>query len=157
MGRVNRNVNGVFLNISGNRTKKPAYVEFTSPQKKAPSKVLIPFISMYNELTGRIKTNIEQLSFLEEIILQQRSIEMMEGMVIYVMRGYIYARIPFFRRDKTDKDIRVLVGTTKKWGTGTPKILSGNPKLIKLSKSKLKSMMTLEVKENISNFNKITK
>lgn len=72
-----------------------------------------PIISEYSDTYVEIAHVVERLAKIEEIVLQQRCMKE-ENMKIKlsILREYVYARTPFFRRDKSTKDIRVLVSRT---------------------------------------------
>ena len=67
---------------------------------------------LYIDLFKSIKEKVEQLAALEELILQQRCMgtDGTLNIKLSLLRDYVYARCPFFRRDKTTNDIRVIIG-----------------------------------------------
>jgi hypothetical protein len=67
---------------------------------------------IYSDLFKSIKDKVEQLAALEELILQQRCMNPDGKIKLSLLREYVYARCPFYRRDKSTKDIRVLIGRT---------------------------------------------
>ena len=68
-----------------------------------------------------------------------------------VRNEYIYARTPFYRKDKKAKDVRVIVDKIEfhpEVGTNI-EILIGNEDFMARAKEKLTSAMDSEIKENI--------
>lgn len=70
-----------------------------------------PIIKMYQKAFNDIAWNVEKMARLEELTLQQRCIGTDDNLKIKLsfLREYVYARCPFYRRDKSTKDIRVIV------------------------------------------------
>ena len=68
-----------------------------------------PIINMYQKAFNDIAWNVEKMSRLEEIVLQQRCMKEYLNIKLSFLREYVYARCPFYRRDKATKDIRVIV------------------------------------------------
>ena len=76
---------------------------------------------LYDKMFKSIGIEIEQLAVLEELILQGRSInvffateyevdkDLNKKIKLSIVRNYVYARCPFYRRNNTVKDIRVIV------------------------------------------------
>lgn len=73
-----------------------------------------PIIQLYQKAFNDIAWNVEKMSRLEELVLQQRCIGTGDNLKIKLsfLREYVYARCPFYRRDKSTKDIRVIVSRT---------------------------------------------
>lgn len=67
-----------------------------------------PMISEYADTYIEIAPVIERLAKIEEIVLQQRCMKNMK-IKLSILRDYVYARTPFYRRDKSTNDIRVIV------------------------------------------------
>lgn len=67
-------------------------------------------LTKYSDVIKGIKRTVEHLANLEELILQARHIYNLNNIKLSFLREYVYARAPFFRRNKASKDIRVLVG-----------------------------------------------
>ena len=101
------------------------------------------------------KTVFDKLAALEEIIMQLRSRDnICEDFKLSIVREYIYARTPFFRRDKGTKDIRVIVGLTEFYGDNTQNLM-GNDEFVGKATSKLTDAMNQEISANISQYKKI--
>lgn len=69
-----------------------------------------PMVEKYLELIDTFKDKINEAAALEEIILQERCLNSDLKIKLSFLRNYVYARCPFFRKGKSTKDIRVLVG-----------------------------------------------
>lgn len=68
-----------------------------------------PIINMYQKAFNDIAWNVEKMSRLEELVLQQRCMKEDLKIKLSFLREYVYARCPFYRRDKATKDIRIIV------------------------------------------------
>lgn len=69
-----------------------------------------PMISEYADTYVEIAHVVEKLSKIEEIVLQQRCMKEENIKIkLSILREYVYARTPFYRRSKSTKDIRVIV------------------------------------------------
>lgn len=160
MGRVNKNIEGVFVNVVGNEKEKSSYdrfIDYGSVLTEKESKEYSKFIKVYQELIKSHKTTIEQLAETEVIIMQIRSRDNLKlsDIKLNIVRGeYIYARCPFFRTDKTTKDIRVIVDNVEFQG-GDLRKLSGNEEFMNKAYDKLIKAMEYEIDDNISNYQTI--
>lgn len=65
-------------------------------------------ISEYADTYIEIAPVIEKLAKIEEIVLQKRCMKNMK-IKLSILREYVYARTPFYRRNKSTNDIRVIV------------------------------------------------
>jgi hypothetical protein len=89
---------------------------------------------------------------LEEIIMQMRIKENLDDIKLSLVREYIYARTPFYRKDKKAKDVRVIVNKVEfhpEVGTSGIEILFGNEDFMARAKEKLVQAMDTEIRENI--------
>lgn len=68
-----------------------------------------PIINMYQKAFNDIAWNVEKMSRLEELVLQQRCMKEDLKIKLSFLREYVYARCAFYRRDKATKDIRIIV------------------------------------------------
>jgi hypothetical protein len=69
-----------------------------------------PMANEYANTYVEIAHVVEKLSKIEEIILQKRCMKDENlNIKLSILRDYIYARTPFYRRNKSTKDIRVIV------------------------------------------------
>ena len=158
MGRVNKFTAGVFTDIVGDQNDLPKYDQFMRIQTtldNRPSKKLNDLIKKY---TAKIKANkpaFEELGRLEDLIMQLRTRENLstKDIRLNVVREYIYARVPFHRKDKETKDIRVIVGQIDEWGDNLP-ILLGNEIFIATAKEKLTLAMDEVIRESFDLVNK---
>jgi len=160
MGRVNRDIEGVFVNIVGNEKEKSSFdrfLDYGNSLAKKDSKKLSQFVKSYKDTVTKIKTDVQELADLEVIIMQIRSKDNLtnEDIKLNIVRNeYIYARCPFYRTDKTTKDIRIIVDNLEFWGSDLKK-LSGNQEFMDKAYSKLIKAMDSEIDENIFKYEKI--
>ena len=152
MGRVNKTIEGVFTNIVGTSSEISTYNQFINQGEDLNiSKELQDLTDTYVKLVNDHKNTFEQLASLEEIIMQMRIKENLDDIKLSLVREYIYARTPFYRKDKKAKDVRVIVDKIEfhpEVGTNI-EILIGNEEFMARAKEKLTSAMDSEIKENI--------
>lgn len=99
--------------------------------------------------------DITLLSKLEETITQLRCKEVAKkDFKLSQVRGYIYARTPFFRSGKDIKDIRVVVGKTSEFGDDLDSLFT-NKLFVIQAKERLQTAMTNEIKENMIYINEL--
>mgnify|MGYP000365448812 FL=1 len=156
MGRVNKLTDGVFTGIVGNASEVSSYDRFINLKEDyATSKESNEFLKEYQTVITENKTVFDKLASLEEIIMQLRSRDnVCEDFKLSIVREYIYARTPFYRRDKGTKDIRVIVGLTEFYGEDTRNLM-GNKEFVSKAASKLTDAMDVEISANISQYKKI--
>jgi hypothetical protein len=153
MGRVNKLTDGVFTNIVGNESEISGYDRFiTYGDYVTSSKELNQFTSTYREIITKKKTEFEKIAQLEKIVMQLRSRDNVDDIKLSIVRDYVYARCPFYRDDKSTKDIRVIVKTDSQGKT--VENLLGNKKFMEQAKNKLILAMNEEINFNIKNYNK---
>lgn len=152
MGRVNKTIEGVFTNIVGTSSEISTYNQFINQGEDLNiSKELQDLTDTYVKLVNDHKNTFEQLASLEEIIMQMRIKENLDDIKLSLVREYIYARTPFYRKDKKAKDVRVIVDKIEfhpEVGTNI-EILIGNEDFMERAKEKLVTAMDTEIKENV--------
>lgn len=162
MGRTNKKTQGVFTDIVGTMREISAYDNFidtssqdlkSMPTKSDKSKQLSGFIIRYKKLIDKYKNTFEQLAKLEEIILELRSKENIDDVKLSLVRKYIYARTPFFRKFKKAKDIRVLVDNVESWSDNIEQLYK-DEKFMTKAKEMLSDVMDKEIKDNIKSLKK---
>ena len=153
MGRVNKTIEGVFTNIVGTSSEISTYNQFINQGEDLNvSKELQDLTDIYVKLVNEHKDVFEQLASLEEIIMQMRIKENLDDIKLSLVREYIYARTPFYRKDKKAKDVRVIVNKVEfhpEVDTSGIEILFGNEDFMARAKEKLVQAMDSEIKENI--------
>lgn len=83
---------------------------------------------------------------MEEIIMQLHAIDSLAEVKLFVVRDYIYARAPFFRRYNKSKDLRVIVCKTES------DVTSFSEDLYKKGLIEIKSRMREIAMKNIQSF-----
>lgn len=76
--------------------------------KDTDSPILIKYKKAFNDIAW----NVEKMARLEELVLQQRCLGNDSSILkvkLSFLREYVYARCPFYRRNKSTKDIRIIV------------------------------------------------
>lgn len=155
MGRVNKTIEGVFINIVGSPSEVSSYDQFINHGGDEDySKELKDVVEIYKKTVTKHKVTFEQLAALEEIIMQMRIRETLDDIKLSQVREYIYARTPFYRKDKKSKDVRVIVNKLEfhPEADGNLDILFGNPEFMERAKNKLAQAMDAEIAENVRIF-----
>jgi hypothetical protein len=161
MGKLN---NGVFLKVTGNQEQRPLWEQFITDDQGTdlhPEIGLAKFVELYKERVTAMKTDIQELSDLEVIVLQIRSLSNLIGNVkLYTVKDkYIYARTNFYRTDNDINELRVLIDPIDLYFpngmTVDPQILFGNEDFMKKVYYKLRTSMLATIIENVDNFTKI--
>ena len=151
MGRVNKTIDGVFVDIVGTGSRIGRYDEFINDGTKLKqSKELKTLVNQYQTLINKHKDSFKTLSDLEEVIMQMRVKENLKDVKLTILREYIYARCTFFRTSTQVKDIRVIVGLTTTLGDDLTK-LSKNKKFMDTARIKLQEAMDKEIQSSLSN------
>lgn len=146
--------NGVFLDIIANDTEISKYDVFINGAKDSQkNKQIIGYTKEYKDLTKQYAPVFEKLALLEELILQQRAIVNLTDIKVSFVREYIYVRTPFFRRNHSSKDIRVLVDRNEFWDNTDD--LMNNPKFVEAAKQKLLDAMNASFKDNLEKYQKL--
>lgn len=152
MGRVNSTIQGVFTNIVGTSSEISTYNQFINVGGDLNTSMeLRNLTEIYNKLVNENKDTFEQLAALEEVIMQMRIKQNMNNIKLSLVREYIYARTPFYRKDNKAKDLRVIVNKIEFYPeVGTDMgMLAKNKGLMAIAKKKLEIAMDIEIKENI--------
>lgn len=151
MGRTNKMTEGVFTDIVGTDSEISSYDRFIRTGGETKSLLINEFVHEYTDLIEKNRSVFLKLAELEQIIMQLRSTTNMDDIKLSIVREYIYARCSFFRRDKTAKDIRVIVDNVEFWTDDVNQLLS-NTNFMEKAKTKLVKAMQKEVTENILGF-----
>ena len=157
MGRFNKTIDGVFVDIVGTETQISSMEKFINYGKdiKTPSKELTRYSKQYQNQIKKFGPEIEKMAKLEEIIMQLRAKDDIKEIKLSLVRDYIYARCPFYRMDKTAKDIRVIVDKSEFWDNQSVEELLENPEFMMKAVTKLTKSMELAIINNIEMYKKM--
>lgn len=156
MARVNKATEGCFSKIFGDEDSTPLFEKFINKaQPENPSNNLKKYLKTYKDYINKERLKMEQMSIVEELIMQLRSKENISDIKISVVRNYIYARCTFYRRDTTSKDVRVIVDNREFWKQSLKK-LTENEEFMKKAKDKLVRQMNQKIEETINKLDEIT-
>jgi hypothetical protein len=157
MGRVNKLTDGVFVDIVGTAKEINLYTEFLN-NIDSKSKNLKSLRKEYDALTGQNKNLFEKLAKLEEVIMQIRAKELiMTGpseVKLSLVREYLYARYPFYRKGMLTKDIRIIVDKSEFWGDNL-NVLLKNKEFMSKATDKLSKAMDEEINSNLHEYNNL--
>lgn len=160
MGRVNKTIEGAFIDIVGSPSEVSRYDQFINHGgDENYSKDLNDVVEIYKKTVNKHKVTFEQLAALEEIIMQMRIRETLDDVKLSQVRDYIYARTPFYRKDKKSKDVRVIVSKMENYpeADGNLDILFGDVAFMERAKNKLAQAMDDEIAENVRVFKSTVK
>jgi len=162
MGNLNKDIQGVFVNIAGDHSSIPDYEQFINrpSQNLYPEYCLANYIAEYSTKVQQHKMDIQQLAHLEVIIMQIRALSNLTGNVkLYTVRDtYIYARCPFLRNRSDVNEVRVLIDPIDlhfPQGEFDLKILFGKKDFMDKVYDKIKIVMRAEINGNITDYKKI--
>jgi len=106
-------------------------------------------VDLYTQLVKNNQTNLAYLAKLEETMTQIRCQELaLKEIKLSLVRGYIYARAPFFKLGSKKKDVRVTVGKTIDHGDDMDTLMN-DEEFIKNAKKKVVGKMSLEITANL--------
>lgn len=168
MGRVNRNIEGAFVKLMGENDEVPSYESFLNKfECENPPHLLKKYTKLYKDFIATEKMKLERICLIEEIILQLRTRETIEGIKLnFLGNNYVYARCPYYRRDTNSKDVRALVDNIKnlvspfsnirlsdKEEDITIEFLESNETFMEYAKNKLRDAMMVIIRNNINKLN----
>lgn len=157
MGRFNKTIDGVFVDIVGTNDQINAFDKFINYGKdiKTPSKDLVKFTKQYQTIMKKFGPELQKIAKMEEIIMQLRAKDKVTDIKLSLVREYIYARCAFYRMGKTAKDIRVIVDKAEFWEGQSTEDLLNNTEFMMKAVTKLTKAMEQEIESNVLEFNKM--
>lgn len=170
MGRVNKSIEGVFVNIVGNSERRPSYNQFINQEVPVDGSdreiVLAGLLSEYDNKVSKHKMDFQQLATLEVLIMQLRTrINFKDTVKLYFIKKasgivYIYARCPFYRNDSDTNEVRVLIDNaefhTTEYDEHALSKLSGNQTFMNDHVYyRLAKVMDTEIADNLHKYKKI--
>lgn len=163
MGRLNKTTEGVFVNIVGTSKERSSYDQFITRSNRSDQPgeyCLADFVTEYSNKVSKHKVDFQQLSDLEVIIMQIRSLTNMKDTIkLYTVRDtYVYGRCPFFRSDNDVNEVRVLIDPIDLYfpdGKADLAMLSGNETFMLRAYDKVSTVMRYEIDENVDNYKRI--
>jgi hypothetical protein len=162
MGNLNKDNQGVFVNVTGTNNTVPAYEQFInrSSQDLHPEYCLANYIAEYSGKVQEHKMDIQQLAQLEVIIMQVRALSNLSGNIkLYTVRDtYVYARCAFYRNEADVNEVRVLIDPLDlhfPQGTVDLQMLFGKPDFMARVYDKISGVMRKEINDNIADYKKI--
>lgn len=151
MGRYNKTIDGVFVDIVGTTDQISSIDKFINYGKeiKNPSRELAKYTKQYQGIMKKMAPEIDKIAKLEEVIMQLRSKDQISDIKLSLVREYLYARCSFYRMGKLAKDIRVIVDKEEFWEGQTLEDLQENPEFMMKAVTKLNKAMEQEIDNNI--------
>lgn len=150
MARVNKATDGVFTKLFVGEDNQPTFENFLDTNNpESPSSNLRKFVKMYKEFLSKEKLKLQRIALVEEIIMQMRSRENITDIRISLVNNYIYARIPFYRRDKRVRDVSVIADNREFWKKYSVKKLFSDDTFMTKAKEKLTAQMDVVINGNL--------
>jgi hypothetical protein len=150
MGRINKTTEGVFIDIVGNNEQISSFDSFIKyGQKFNENQNIKKLVDEYAYIIEKNKETFITLSKIEEVIIQMRSAESVDNIKLSLVRDYVYARTPFFRKNKQGKDIRVIIDKLEFYNVSSINDLYDNKEFMDNAKKKLINAMSIEIHENL--------
>jgi hypothetical protein len=110
MSRKNETVDGVFTKLHN------SYFDVAKRRSPDASKETADLERMYENLLNQYKWMFDDISNIEQLILQRRVFDNPRDIKLGIQDGYIFAMCPFYRSDKKAHDIRVYPGKVSALG-----------------------------------------
>lgn len=155
MGRFNKLTEGVFTEVVRTNSQISKVDVFLNCGNQIDSSNrLMSYTEKYRKYTTQLTLKMEYLSKIEKVILQLRALETLDDIKISILREYIYVRVPFYRTDKSAKDIRVLVGNTEFYGENVENLF-GSEEFMEKAKEKLTRAMESDIQDTIKEIKEI--
>jgi hypothetical protein len=153
MSKLKNLTDVVFSDIVGSSTHMSKYDEFINNIGEGDQKDLNVLKNKYRSLIDKHKEEFNKLATMEELILQMRSRDTImsgsyNGIKLSLVREYIYARYPFYRKGMSTKDIRVIVDKSEFWGENLD-VLYKNEVFMERARTKLEKAINVVINENI--------
>lgn len=151
MGRRNK-INGqmAFAAIQGKLGSAPEYEHFLNLDVELgieESDDLKKVKDIYREYLNDIKTDVNVMAQMEEVISQLRSREMVSTEIrLSIQSNYVYARSTFYRRRFEPNEIRSIIGRTDIVGDDVNELIK-NKEFMDMAVHELKYVMSEEITE----------
>jgi len=159
MARVNKNTDGVFVDIVGGKNDPNKYDKFTVTANG--SKLCGKYSKRYKELTEKIKNELQELADNEVLQMQLRIREnFLKDITLYTVRDtYIYARCAFFKNDGDVHEVRKSIDSVEfnlqPDGTFNIDALYDNDTFMNRTKVKLEKEMDKIIDENRKSYREL--
>jgi hypothetical protein len=141
MARINKMTMGVFTDVVGKFRNYPKFETFVKLRTKETStNDLKRQLASYKRLVEKGRKEFEYLAVLEEVIMQNASLQAPLEMVFFRARQYVYVRCAFYRSDVVTSDVRVIVANVDKWKMPYTKLIK-NQEFLALAEEKVREKM----------------
>lgn len=141
-----KNIQGVFVDIVGKSKVESFLKKFPNDSEDYG---LNELIKRYKELYEKHQDGLTEMANVEQLILQMNSRREMSPIKYSTVKGFIYARTPFYRMGYKIKDIRVIVNEIEKCNKMT------KSELLLESKRKLAESMNKIIFMNLVDYSSV--
>lgn len=149
MSKIQKITDGVFTSIVETSNRKSSYERFINTVGTENGYLLNSLLDQYKEMIYENEDLFNQLSTIEELIIQIKLRENMEEIKLFTLRDYIYARTTFFIKGKDRCEVRSIIDRLDNHPDKTIDDLYHDESFMNLVSNKLKSLMDIEIQKNI--------
>ena len=147
-----------FAAIQGKLGSAPEYEHFLNLDVELgieESDELKKVKDIYREHLNDIKTDVNVMAHIEEVISQLRSREMVSTEIrLSIQSNYVYARSTFYRRRFEPNEIRSIIGRTDIVGDDVNELIK-NKEFMDMAVHELKYVMSEEITETFENLKQL--
>jgi len=149
MGKIENLTEGVFTTIVETPNRKSLYEQFINSIGTVKDPLLNELLNQYKEIIYEHEEVFNQLSSIEELILQIKNRGNLDDIKLYQVRDYVYARTTFFKNNGKKNDVRVIVDKLSLYPDKTIKDLYQDPIFMNKVFHKIMNLMDSEIEKNM--------
>ena len=149
MGKIENLTEGVFKTIVETPNRKSLYEQFISSIGTVKDPLLNELLNQYKEIIYEHEEVFNQLSSIEELILQIKNRGNLDDIKLYQVRDYVYARTTFFKNNGKKNDVRVIVDKLSLYPNKTFEDLYQDELFMNKVFHKIMNLMDSEIEKNM--------
>lgn len=149
MGKIENLTEGVFTTIVETPNRKSLYEQFIISIGTVKDPLLNELLNQYKEIIYEHEEVFNQLSSIEELILQIKNRGNLDDIKLYQIRDYVYARTTFFKNDGKKNDVRVIVDKLSLYPNKSIEELYQDPIFMNKVFRKIMNIMDNEIEKNM--------
>jgi hypothetical protein len=125
------------------------YEQFINSIGTVKDPLLNELLNQYKEIIYEHEEVFNQLSSIEELILQIRNRGNLDDIKLYQVRDYVYARTTFFKNNGKKNDVRVIVDKLSLYPNKTIEDLYQDELFMNKVFHKIMNLMDSEIEKNM--------